>query len=104
VFKLITGLSADISFNVLKEKKNFNDKVIAGLTGVIMSLNYFGTTAVATVFFYKSEWMVGSFSNHGTFIGVIYFGWPWTIFNAYFGVFTAHAIYFFSNNITKNSN
>ncbi|MHA1328197.1 MAG: hypothetical protein ACTSRH_12900 [Promethearchaeota archaeon] len=102
VFRLITGFSVDISFKVLKEKKNINEKVKDGITGVIMSLIYFGKTLIAMGFFYKGGWMAGSSSDHGTFLGVSYIGLPWTIINAYFGGFTAHtiahAIDFFSKN------
>lgn len=98
IFGLITGLSADISFKVLKEKANIDDKIIAGITGVIMSLVYFGTTLIAIGFFYEGGWMAGSFSDPGTFLGVSYFGLPWMIINAFFGGFTASAIDIFSKN------
>jgi len=96
IFGLIIGLSADISYKFFKEKTSINEKIIAGLIGVVMSLTYFITTIIAIGFFYKVGWGAGSFIDPGTFLGVAYFCLPWMIINAFFGGFTACAIYYFS--------
>jgi len=92
IFGLVTGLSADISYKLLKEKTSINEKIVAGLTG-LMSLTYFGTTIIAIGFFYKVGWGAGSFTDPGSFLGVAYFCLPWMLINAFFGGFTAYAIY-----------
>ena len=97
IFGLVTGLSADISYKLLKEKTSINEKIVAGLTGVLMSLTYFGTTIIAIGFFYKVGWGAGSFTDPGSFLGVAYFCLPWMLINAFFGGFTAYAIYYFSS-------
>ncbi|MFX1327823.1 MAG: hypothetical protein ACFE91_06735 [Promethearchaeota archaeon] len=102
IFGLITGLSADISYKFLKEKTSINEKIISGLTGVIMSLTYFLTTIIAIGFFYKAGWSAGTFTDPGSFLGVAYFAFPWMIINAFFGGFTAYSIYNFS--IHRNGN
>ena len=96
VFGLLTGFSADISYKLLKEKTSLDGKVVAGLTGVIMSITYFITTIIAIGFFYKIGWGAGSFTDPGSFLGVAYFGFPWMVVNAYFGGLTAFAIDYFS--------
>ena len=97
IFGLVTGLSADISYKLLKEKTPINEKIVAGLTGVLMSLTYFGTTIIAIGFFYKVGWGAGSFTDPGSFLGVAYFCLPWMIINAFFGGFTAYTIYYISD-------
>ncbi len=102
IFGLITGLSADISYYILKEKTALSDKVVAGLTGVIMSLTYFFTVLIAIGFFYKTGWAAGSFNDTGSFLGVAYFALPWMIMNAFFGGFTAYSLdYFLRENKKK---
>jgi len=76
VFGLLTGLSADISYKLFKEKTSINEKVVAGLTGVIMSLTYFITTIIAIGFFYKVGWGAGSFTDPGSLLGLAYFCLP----------------------------
>jgi len=90
IFGLLTGLTADISYKVLKSKTSLSDRVISGLTGVFMSLTYFFTVLIAIGFFYKAGWGGGSFSDPGSFLGVSYFALPWMIINAFFGGFTAY--------------
>lgn len=102
IFGLVTGLSADISYKLFKEKTSINEKIVAGLTGVVMSLTYFITTIIAIGFFYKVGWGAGSFTDPGTFLGVAYFCLPWMIINAFFGGFTVYAINHFS--IHENNN
>ncbi len=97
IFGLLTGLSGDISYKLLRENTSINEKFVAGLTGVVMSLTYFITTIIAIGFFYKVGWGAGSFTDPGTFLGVAYFCLPWMVINAFFGGFTAYAIYYFSN-------
>ncbi|MFX1572697.1 MAG: hypothetical protein ACFFB0_08110 [Promethearchaeota archaeon] len=96
IFGLITGFSADISYKLLKEKTSINEKLVAGCTGVIMSLVYFITVIIAIGFFYKTGWGAGSFTDPGSFLGVAYFCLPWMIINAFFGGYTAYAIQYFS--------
>ncbi|MBA7513250.1 hypothetical protein ES705_05261 [subsurface metagenome] len=96
-FGLLTGLSADISYKFLKEKTSLDGKLIAGLTGVTMSLTYYFTIIIAIGVFYKAGWGAGSFTDPGSFLGVAYFCLPWMIINAFFGGFTAYSIYIFSN-------
>ena len=101
-FGLLTGLSADISYKFLKEKTSFNERIIAGLTGVIMSLTYFITIIIAIGFFYKAGWGAGSFTDPGSFLGVAYFSFPWMIINAFFGGFTAYSIHYFLAHRNRN--
>lgn len=101
-FGLLTGLSADMSYKFLKEKTSLDGKLIAGLTGVIMSLTYYFTTIIAIGFFYKAGWRAGSFTDPGSFLGVVYFCLPWMIINAFFGGFTAYSIYISSNRDTND--
>ncbi|MCK4380120.1 MAG: hypothetical protein KAW51_03215 [Candidatus Lokiarchaeota archaeon] len=103
VFGLLTGLSADISYKLFKEKTSISEKIVAGLTGVIMSLTYFVTTIIAIGFFYKVGWGAGSFTDPGSFLGVAYFCLPWMIINAFFGGYCAYAIYYFSSRGKDNT-
>ncbi len=92
LFGLLTGLSADLSFKLLKEKTQLKQKYIAGFTGVIMSLTYFFTVLIMIGFFYKAGWSAGSLFEPGTYLGVAYFCLPWMIINAFFGGFTGYAL------------
>lgn len=100
VFGLITGISADISFSILKNKTKLDLGILSGITGVIMSLVYFLLILIALAFFYRAGWGAGSFLEPGSFLGVAYFGLPWMIVNSFFGGFSA---YFLHNYIKRNS-
>lgn len=102
VFGLITGLSADLSYVLLKNRTSLDIKLVCGIVGVIMSLTYYFTTLIAIGFFYKTDWGGGSFTDPGSFLGVAYFTFPWMIIHAFFGGYTAYAMYFFKNPDMQN--
>jgi len=91
-FGLLSGLSADITYKLLNENSSIKKPIIAGLSGIIMSLVYFLTVIIAIGFFYKAGWGAGSFTEPGSFLGVSYFMVPWMLINAFFGGFTAYAL------------
>jgi hypothetical protein len=98
VFGLLTGFSADLTYQLLSSKTKLQKKYTAGFTGVIMNLTYFLTVIIAIGFFYKMGWGAGSFEDPGSFLGVAYFGLPWMIINAFFGGFTGHSLIYLKNN------
>lgn len=60
IFTLIIEFSADISFKILKSKINLVQKLIAGLSGVAISLTYFGIIIIALYFFFEARWAASS--------------------------------------------
>lgn len=96
-FGLITGFSADLCFKLLNDNTKINQSVIAGISGLFMSLVYFILTVIALGFFYKVGWGAGSFTEPGSFLGVAYFCFPWMLINAFFGGFTAFCIHMFKH-------
>ncbi len=67
VFGLITGFSADICFKMLNDNTKINKRIIAGISGVFMSLVYFILILIALGFFYKVGWGRGHLLNKGLF-------------------------------------
>jgi hypothetical protein len=86
---LLVGLSADISFKLLKEQTSLRERYVASLTGIIMNFTYFVLVAIALETFYLSG---NGFSGPGSFLGVAYFGLPWMLIHGYFGGYLAWAM------------
>ncbi len=86
---LIVGVSANVSFKLLKEQTEIREEYVAGLTGVCMNLVYFLLICIALETFYISG---TSFSGPGSFLGVAYFGLPWMLIHGFFGGYLACAM------------
>jgi hypothetical protein len=100
-FGLVTGISADISFYLLKNKIKLEQGIVSGITGVIMSIVYYLLILIALTFFYKTGSGTGSFLNPGSFLGVAYFAFPWMIINSFIGGFSAYYLHVYFTNSHK---
>jgi hypothetical protein len=84
---LLVGLSADITFKLVKNQTKIRHEYIAGITGVSLNLTYFLLVWIAIEIFYVSG---TGLSGPGSFLGVAYFGLPWMLIHGFIGGYLAY--------------